>query len=102
MYRQGDLLFIKINQIPKKRKRKLKTDVLARGEATGHVHRLVNGTLYRAANELGRYRTFIHARKGTKVIHDEHDEIILPVGYYLLVRQREYDPNFTNGMDVAD
>ena len=68
MYRQGDLLFIKINEIPKKRKRRYKYDVLAWGETTGHTHKLENGAIYRAINEQGQYRTYIEAKNNTKVV----------------------------------
>ena len=32
-------------------------------------------------------------KENCKLIHDEHNTIDLEVGYYEMVRQREYDPS---------
>ena len=102
MYRQGDVLFLQINEIPTKNKRRIKSDIVMQGEATGHAHRIVNGTLWRALNNARWYRTYVKASAGTKIVHEEHGEIELPLGLYLVVRQREYSPGNPNGRWIED
>lgn len=102
MYRQGDILFLKVNVLPTKRRTRIKTDVIMMGEATGHAHKVVNGTLWRALNDARWYRTYVKASNGTKIVHDEHGEIELPSGLYLVVRQREYSPGNPEGRWIED
>ena len=93
MYRQGDVLFIKIAKIPKKAK-KADTNVIVEGEATGHAHRLMGGDLFRTELPWNRgFDLFISAGSNTRIDHEEHDAIGLPKGEYRVVRQREYDHN---------
>lgn len=65
IYRQGDVLFKKIDELPKN-KRKIDDDIIVKGEATGHAHKIRNG---------------------------KHEEIELDQGLYEVIRQKEYDPN---------
>ena len=91
MYRQGDLLFIKVDKLPKKRKLSRVTDnIIVRGEATGHAHRLIGGELY--IDWVDR-RMYIVVRKIAKVVHEEHAPIILKKGVWMVIRQREYYPS---------
>ena len=101
IYRQGDLLFKKIDSLPK-RKRKLDTDIIVRGEATGHAHALVNGEIYTSIVATIGPVNFLKAKKGAKVVHDEHETIELESGFYEVVRQREYDPNAPENLWVED
>jgi len=110
MFRQGDLLFLKVekNTLPKNLT-PIANNVILRGEATGHSHRLVNGQLFRSlygnilppiANPLSTSNMVVQAQQGTKVIHEEHAIIELEIGFYMVIRQREYSPwRFTNVMD---
>jgi hypothetical protein len=99
IYRQGDVLFKKIEELPKKN-RKLDTDIIVKGEATGHAHRIRNGVLY-SSWQRGP-RLYIKASKGAKVIHEEHKQIELEKGLYEVIRQREYDPNTPENPWVED
>lgn len=94
MYRQGDVLFVKADEIPKKAKPK-KDNIVVTGEATGHAHRLVNGTILETVEDDNIFekktKMWIKASKGAKVIHEEHAPIELEIGFYVVVRQREYD-----------
>ena len=99
MYRQGDLLIIQVDHIPKKYHHSF-SDILLEGEATGHAHRILNGQVYRqgwlsARNDMGPFfiQTFDHAL----VIHEEHASIDIPKGFYRVVRQREYVPAPVDG-----
>lgn len=92
-YRQGDVLFIKVDEIPKNAKPK-KSNVIVEGEATGHAHRLVNGTLLESVEEKNfekEVKMWIKAIKETKIVHEEHGTIDLEIGFYIVIRQREYD-----------
>ena len=90
MWRHGDVLIAPLGAIPGKAVRLAHT-VLARGEVTGHSHRI----LERAAGELweldGSLYLKVIADKAT-VVHQEHGPITLPRGSYRVWSQREYTP----------
>lgn len=100
-YRQGDILFVKVDEIPKGAKPK-KTDIIVEGEATGHAHRIVNGQILESVERLSYRETqvnmWIIANKAAKVIHEEHGTILLEIGMYMVIRQREYDGKEKNRM----
>lgn len=88
-------MFVKADEIPKNAKPK-KDNIVVTGEATGHAHRLVNGTILQTVEEIPatfekETKMWIKASKGAKVIHEEHAPIELEIGFYVVVRQREYD-----------
>lgn len=89
VYRQGDVSIIAVKGLPKKTKRVKGEPILARGEVTGHAHRMVEGKvrLYQLAGLL--YLRVLSER--AKLFHEEHADIILPRGDYQINRQREYD-----------
>jgi len=98
MYRQGDVLVVPIDRtelpdglVPAPRDRGGRL-ILARGEATGHAH-VATGeglTLLCLPDDLDAM--FLHVRVYGRVTHEEHGPIALPLGYYRIVRQREYVP----------
>jgi hypothetical protein len=100
MARQGDILFQRVDALPKGKRKAIRGGVLAFGSATGHSHQLrasktakvvsVDGALYVEA-----------AGKAAHVDHEEHDTISLPKGVWLVKRQAEYDPT-TMQRTVAD
>jgi len=93
MYRQGDVLLVKVDDIPKKVKQQ-KSNVVVEGEATGHAHRLHNGQIliYKDEETYENKETmFINAMKNAKLVHEEHGPIEIEVGFYMVIRQREYD-----------
>jgi hypothetical protein len=96
MYRQGDLLFKRIKSLPKKAKKR-ETDIILRGEATGHAHRIENGIIYWIGAEI-----YIDAGAGTMIVHEEHASLKLEPGYYEVIRQREYDPQFGTSLTIQD
>ena len=49
--RQGDLLLRKVEKLPKQAKI-VKSDVILEGEATGHVHRIMDGEIFRLWEEI--------------------------------------------------
>jgi len=87
-YRQGDLLFVSRPRIPTGMATGGVTRpdaVIERGELTGHAHRLEGGAVYDRDS-----RTYLEVNPGGRVVHDEHDALELPEGWYVVVRQREY------------
>ncbi|RYX86478.1 hypothetical protein EON83_02060 [bacterium] len=90
LFRHGDVLIQMVGEVPTN-VQKLNTNVLAHGEVTGHSHRLesMEGVSLWNAGEVLFMQV---AEKATRVIHEEHAPIDLPVGTYRVWRQREYTP----------
>jgi len=86
IYRQGDILFKKIDTLPTSLTEK-PDKVVAEGELTGHAHLLMNGALFEVINSEDLY---IQAGESTKIIHDEHLPIKLEPGSYQVIQQREF------------
>jgi hypothetical protein len=89
-YRQGDVSILAVNDVPKQA-RKVKGElVLARGEATGHAHRIIEGQafLYRLATGILYLRVL---SEYARLFHEEHTDVVLPQGDYEIRRQREFD-----------
>lgn len=91
IYRQGDVLIISVDSLPSGAVQEEVADriVLAYGEVTGHAHAL-DSTL--AVAYRHKEERFLEARQGATVVHEEHGPIVLPPGFYQVVRQREYTP----------
>jgi hypothetical protein len=88
MYRQGDVLLIKIKNLPKD-ELKQKDRVLLTGETTGHSHRIEgDAVVYTDKNGM----QFIQVQKRAQLVHEEHGMIELEEGNYEMRRQREYTP----------
>lgn len=91
MYRQGDVLLAKVDNLPKNALEKPadKRIVLAWGETTGHAHAIDCNfaRLYEMAGER-----FVVAVEGATLVHEEHSAIKLTPGVYRVVQQREYTP----------
>lgn len=107
MYRQGDVLLRPIEWVKGEwnsrsivRKpsygpgSKISGIILAEGEATGHHHRVKgpNARRARRGGKSGMMDVLLVGKKGTTLVHEEHDTITLPHGAYEIVRQREYEP----------
>jgi hypothetical protein len=90
MYRQGDLLFVEAS-IPGHGAEQVDDGIVARGEVTGHTHRIRPGT--QAALLIAAGIAYIRALQETPIDHEEHDTVILPVGDWQVIRQREYQPD---------
>ena len=92
MWRQGDVLIEKIAELPAVCVKK-EDLVLARGEATGHSHRVAD--LDRADLYAGRDGDlFLNVTAESATIeHDEHGPITLERDVYRVWKQREYTPD---------
>jgi hypothetical protein len=90
MWRHGDVLIQRCRSVPSSA-RKLPHVVLAKGEITGHAHRIAErdaASLWQQDDELYLQVT---ASKAT-VVHEEHGPIELNAGSYRVWIQREYTP----------
>ena len=77
-----------------------KDNILAEGEATGHMHRLSGSDV--EVLQLGD-KLFARVRSGdAKVTHEEHDTIALPPGDYQIGRVQEFDHFAEEARNVAD
>jgi hypothetical protein len=90
MWRHGDVLIAAVKRIPAGAK-KLPHRILAKGEITGHAHRVADTddvALFEAGGEF-----FLSVQSGTAtVLHEEHHPIRLSRGSYRFWIQREYTP----------
>jgi hypothetical protein len=117
-YRQGELLFLRLceqdigildpesRNVQHPRWRKLDTDVLREGEATGHKHQVLARTALQVTilapaqgsvrglpdmSPIGNEDRLLMAEGPVDIAHPEHRALTLPKGRYLVVVQREYD-----------
>lgn len=87
-YRQGDLLFVQQDTRPVAELTTRQSTVIVAGEATGHAHHLMAGTILEAPDGA----LYLDVTQTTQVVHEEHGPITLDPGLWLVVRQREYSP----------
>lgn len=87
MYRQGDILLIKVEENPLENP--VRTDILREGTITGHHHKIVNGNIFFQHIDNNHIFAYVEALEKCKLIHDEHNTIELPEGIYEVRRQRE-------------
>lgn len=99
LYRQGDVLFRQIENLPKGEQKKRENATVAYGEVTGHSHALaiedraaaevleIGDGLYVHVSEAG-----VRIEGGATFVHEEHGPVTLPPGNYEVVIQREYSP----------
>lgn len=87
LYRQGDV-FVDVTPIPAGALPRGGV-VLADGELTGHQHRIEDPAS--ASILTFRGQTYLRVTaEAARLVHDEHETIVLPRGDYRFWRQREY------------
>ncbi len=93
-WRQGDIFFVKLESgLMLEDAKPIKTGVIARGEQTGHMHR-VSPSSFSAGAALVLLSRSMYLRSpeaGATIVHEEHGTIQLPVGVYAVVNQQEFD-----------
>ena len=87
IYRQGDVLLKQIQKLPENLK--VKNKILAYGEATGHHHRFESEQVQVFKDKEGNQ--FVEVVQPSKLVHEEHAEIEIPEGSYIVITQREFD-----------
>lgn len=96
VYAQGDVLITPVDKMPKRGRQtveEIKDGIVARGESTGHAHRLMGKfALMRFSGDPSAL--FLDVPSGGPVVlkHEEHAPIELPPGVYKITTQREYTP----------
>lgn len=93
MFRQGDVLLVRVDNLPPDSVAEAPPEehrvVLAYGEVTGHAHAVSTSAATMYALKEERY---LKIATTTNLVHEEHSPIILEPGVYKVVRQREYSP----------
>jgi hypothetical protein len=93
-WRQGDIYFVKLDeQIDVERAAVVKNGIIAKGETTGHAHRVSQSSMAAGAllTLVGRLMFLRSPEAGTTIVHDEHGPIELPTGSYAVIHQQEFD-----------
>lgn len=90
--RQGDVLLIRVPELPKGVKKR-KDRTLALGETTGHHHTLTGGTVY---GTMQGQQWIVVDEVGVELQHlphpgVEHDTVLIPPGVWLVPVQVEDD-----------
>lgn len=93
IYRQGDVLFVKIPKAGKSTKIRKNGHILE-GESTGHIHRVADADLDKCELFDCGEQLFLNvlADGGISIVHEDHATLELPAGNYEVIRQREYSP----------
>ncbi len=91
IYRQGDVLIITVDSIPKGKKQ-TKIIRLANGEVTGHHHSIFSSGAIGFADDENGLTEFLDVSAPVELEHQEHDTITIPPGIYRSVIQSEYTP----------
>jgi len=93
-WRQGDIYFVKLEEEAGSAGcRPVKNGIIAKGETTGHAHRLAPSSMASGAvlYLAGRSMFLRSPQAGATIVHDEHHAINLPPGSYAVVPQQEFD-----------
>lgn len=96
-YRQGDVLLVAVDDIPKDAK-KAKNNIIAYGESSNHCHAMTgevdvlekDGESYMVVGADGKLEHVRVDNPGSWT--GEHLPIAVPPGKYRVVHQQEYDP----------
>lgn len=99
-YRQGDVSIMAATTLPKGLRPVKGEPILARGEVTGHAHRIVEGQV--RLYQLGALLYLRVLSEFAKLYHEEHEDIILPRGKYEVRQQREFRRGEGGIRNVAD
>ena len=89
IFRQGEVLLTRIAKAALPVNLKVKDNILAYGEVTGHHHRLDRNA--QVLIEDGTQFVVVDAVEGSVLQHEEHKPITLPKGAFKVTIQREYD-----------
>ena len=78
--------------------KKVKNNILAEGEATGHYHQAIAGDVLE--DESGN-KSLI-TRESTDITHQEHKTIVIPDGTHRIGIVKEYDHAAEEAREVID
>lgn len=103
LFQQGDVLMKKVDSF-KNQGKKLKDNVLALGEVTGHFH-AANGSgvaVFAGEDSDVGGTKLLDAPEGCTVTHQEHGPITLPPGKFEVRIVKEYDHFAEEARQVTD
>ena len=89
--RQGDVLLIRVNEIPSGKATTSRIR-LANGEVTGHHHSIFDQGAVGFADDETALAEYIDVSTSVDLVHQEHGAITVPPGKYRSVVQSEYTP----------
>src|SRR3990167_5849957 len=93
--RHGDVFLRRVKTLPKNLKKinKGNSHVLAYGEVTGHKHLLTLPRTDTSFEVLEDEKGNMYLRMGAdgKLTHEEHKELTIEKGYWIVEHEREYD-----------
>lgn len=87
MYRQGDLKIKYVDSMPAG-VIPVPDGVLARGEATGHMHRVVGDAV--TFRDSVSQRLYVQVMTDATIVHDKHGAVPLVRGIAEITRQRQW------------
>lgn len=97
---QGDVVVKKVKSIPEFESADwVENNVLAKGEATGHVHK-VKGNCRVIKNPTDSNDMYLDVIEDSELYHQEHSPIKIGPGFYKVEIQREYN-HFFNIIDLV-
>lgn len=100
-YQQGDVLLF-AEDINLDSMVKVKSNILAEGEATGHAHRLETDSEFDLMENPKTKERHLKLVKPTKLYHEEHKPIEIPPGTYRIGIVKEFDHFENEARRVAD
>jgi hypothetical protein len=106
LIQQGDVLLKKVEQeiissrLDKFTKAKDCKHVIAEGEQTGHAHVAFGNNLLVASLAEGKMLASLEEPFCVK--HEEHNEVIVPAGVWLIEKVKEYDHFAEGTREVRD
>lgn len=88
MFRHGDILLQRIDEVPAEAS-KLRHTVIAASQTTGHKHKIAEPRTCRLYS-FGTEQVLEVFAERASLVHPEHDTIVLEQGVYRVWRQREF------------
>ena len=87
MFRQGDLLFVKTEELGDNSLTKLNTKVVLGSSITGHDHKITKGTVYtHVPTWRDNSNFYVEVPEGTELVHPEHATIPMEEGIWVVSR----------------
>ena len=95
IFRQGDILFQRVSDLPKDVSQIPNSLTVALGEITGHHHSFKTQSqvlLYKNGSSQDPTAVQVLEKEGAVLEHQEHLPLVLPEGVYEVKREQEYNP----------
>lgn len=94
IHRHGDVMLLRVEALPGgcKEQSKAHEIVLARGEQTGHAHRLLTKERPAITFLAPDGSVYLQIGESATLTHEEHDTQTVAPGIYLIPEQVEFQP----------